>query len=74
MFGSIKTAFQNKVFTIAFLYCFVLSTPIFYKAVMIDIIDGEMGFIHFVALSLQYLFCVMVMPRKIADQYKASRE
>lgn len=69
MFTSIKKAFQSKAFTFAFFFCFALSTPIFYKVVAGDIADGKMDFVHFVALSLQYLFCIVVMPKKMSENY-----
>lgn len=69
MFKSIKKAFESKAFTVAFLFCFALSTPIFYKVLVEDIAEGKMDFVHFVALSLQYLFCIMVMPKKMSENY-----
>jgi hypothetical protein len=69
MLTSIRNAFKNKVFTLAFLFCFVLSTPIFYKVLVDDIASGKMDIIHFIALSLQYLFCIVVMPNKLSEGY-----
>ena len=69
MFTSIRQAFKSKVFTVAFLFCFVLSTPIFYKVLVDDITAGKMDLIHFIALSLQYLFCIVVMPNKMSEGY-----
>ena len=69
MFISIRQAFKNKVFACAFLFCFVLSTPIFYKVLVDDIASGKMDVIHFIALSLQYLFCIVVMPNKMSEGY-----
>ena len=69
MFKSIRQAFKNKVFTCAFLFCFLLSTPIFCKVLADDIAAGKMDMIHFIALSLQYLFCIIVMPNKMSEGY-----
>jgi hypothetical protein len=69
MLTSIRQAFKSKVFTVAFLFCFLLSTPIFYKVLVDDIAADKMDIIHFIALSLQYLFCIVVMPNKLSEGY-----
>lgn len=69
MFASIKQAFKNKAFAITFFLCFAMATPIFIKAIMIDMDAGKMDLIHWIALSLQYLFCVMVMPQRMAEKF-----
>lgn len=68
MFSSIRQAFKSKAFTIAFLCCFALATPIFYKAIMVDMAEGKMDLIHFIALLLQYLCCIIVMPQRMAQK------
>lgn len=69
MFSSIKQAFTNKAFTITFLLCFAMATPIFVQAITIDIDAGKMDLMHWIALSLQYLFCVYVMPNRMAEKF-----
>lgn len=69
MLSSIKKAFQSKAFTIAFLCCFALATPIFVKAIIIDMDAGKMDLVHWIALSLQYLFCVVVMPQRMSEKF-----
>lgn len=69
MFASIKQAFKNKAFTITFFLCFSMATPIFVKAIMIDMDAGKMDLIHWIALSLQYLFCVYVLPNRMAEKF-----
>lgn len=70
MLSSIKKAFKNKAFTITFLLCFAMATPIFVKAIMIDMDAGKMDLMHWIALSLQYLFCVYVMPNRMAEKFR----
>lgn len=69
MFASIKQAFKSKAFTIAFLFCFALATPVFFKAIMLAIDEDKMDLVHWIALTLQYLCCIMVMPKKLSEKF-----
>lgn len=70
---SIKNAFKDKKFRIYFAICFLLGTPLFIKIGLEDIEAGKMTIMHGIAMALQYLFCISILPSFFSKQ-KMSQE
>lgn len=67
MYKSIKLAFQDKVFFYTFLFCFILATPIFIKTVIENYEANTLTIVKCISFSFQYLFCVLSLPKFVAD-------